>query len=100
MRYLFILLFSLSNFLSFGQNLNYEPNELLVQFEPGTNTDEFIRKFEAREQLGIIGLEQVSEIVNIYLIKFHEPKLDLDQVIGALYGYYDVKIVQKKSFRK
>ena len=98
MRYLFILLFSLSNFLSFGQNLNYEPNELLVQFEPGTNTDEFIRKFEAREQLGIIGLEQVSEIVNIYLIKFHEPKLDLDQVIGALYGYYDVKIVQKNHF--
>ncbi|MFT5821705.1 MAG: serine protease [Crocinitomix sp.] len=98
MRYLLILLSTFSVIFSFGQNIDYESDELLVQLISGTNSDQFIRKFEEKEQLGIVAFDQISEVVNIYQIKFLEKTLNLDQIIGVLYGYYEVQLVQKNHF--
>jgi hypothetical protein len=98
MRNLLLLLSLCSVFLSFGQNLDYESDEILVQLTTGTNANQFIRKFETQEQLGIVAFEQLSDIVNIYRIKFHEKSLNLDHTIRILYGYPEIQIAQKNHF--
>ncbi|NOQ70465.1 MAG: S8 family serine peptidase [Crocinitomix sp.] len=98
MRYLLILLLSFASFLSHGQNLAYEADEIIVQLAPTINSSAFIRKFEAQEHLEIVSFEQLSEPVNIYLIKFHDQSLDLDHTIRLLYGYSEIRIAQKNHF--
>lgn len=98
MRYLLIFLFTLSAIFSYGQNLDYESDEILVQLKKGTNSNQFIRDFETREKLGVVEFEQLSDIVNIYRIKFDEKTLNLDRTIDILYGYFEVQIAQKNHF--
>ncbi len=98
MRYLLILLLLIPAYFSYGQNLAYESDELIVQIDPAANPSAFIRKFEAQEKLGIVAFEQLSDVVSIYLIKFHDQTLNLDHTIRLLYGYPEIRIAQKNHF--
>ncbi|MDA7803264.1 S8 family serine peptidase [Crocinitomix sp.] len=92
---LFCLLFTS---LSFGQNQNYVPGELLIQLNSSVLPSEFSRVFESDQTIGITGIEELSGIARIYRIRFTDSSIDLDRIQQILYGYPQVNIVQKNHY--
>lgn len=98
MRLFLSLVIALTASLSFGQNQNYVPNELIMQLEPNVNPNTFIRKFETQENIGVLEFSELSDIVNIYHLKLDGEPNDLDRVISIFNNYREVRIIQKNHY--
>lgn len=84
--------------LSFGQQVNYEKDQLLIQLYPEANPSVFIRQVAQDQNLEISKLELISAPMNVYLISFADETVNLDKTINALYGYNEVILTQKNYF--
>ena len=80
---------------SYAQEASFEPGELLVQFHNGSNQNEFLRNFETETEILVKEFKCLSEIANIYLIKFRNSNENLDQAKRLIYTYKEVNLVQK-----
>ncbi|WP_070136904.1 S8 family serine peptidase [Crocinitomix algicola] len=98
MRLLFFTLTLILSLYSFSQKPNFVPGELLVQFAPNTNTTEFKRSFEHDHQTVIKSIHQLSDVANIYRIKFNNSEVNLDLLIRKLRPYSSVGIIQKNHY--
>lgn len=98
MRYSLLVLFLLSIGWSFGQNQGYESGELLVQLKRKTNPITFIKKFETDQNMGVLEFDLLTEIAQIYHLKFTDKSTNLDLAIKRLQSYEEVTIVQKNHF--
>jgi len=90
------LLFCSSN--AFNQNTNYVKGELLIQFAPQSNTAELCRKLELEHQLIVKEIDCISDIMNIYQVKFENENLDLENVERICLTYPEIKVVQKNHY--
>ncbi len=97
MRKLLVLLL-LITLNGFGQNANHVQGELIIQLNTATNPQNFIREFQKDQLIGVKGFTQLSSIVNIYLIQFDDPSIDLDRTKHLLNTYQEVNVAQKNHY--
>lgn len=81
-----------------GQETGYAPDELLIQFKRGVDQNQFIRDFELNENLPLTSFELISDVMNIYLVRFDLVNPDLETIQRRLLQYPEISIVQKNHY--
>lgn len=85
-------------FISFSQNAGYVPGELLVQLKAGTDRAALVRKMEADIQSEVTGMECISDVMNIYTVRFENNNTDLDAVLKSFLFYSEILTAQKNHY--
>ncbi len=98
MRSLLSLLIIILSFSALAQNQGFVKGELLVQLKSSDEEMVFFKNFEVNESVEIHEVLCLTDIVNIYHVKFENENANLDDLIKLFYRYPQVINAQKNHY--
>lgn len=84
------------------QQTDVVPGEILVQLNPGINSESFLKKLNHVLDTEVESIECVSDLMNIYTIRFVDPNTNLDEILRSFNSspsvFPEIKTAQKNHY--
>jgi len=87
-----------SNFLAWNQQNGFVPGELIIQTKADAAIEQLVRSFQAEYDIQANEIQTLSKVAAIYLVRFENQQIDLNDCTKKLYEYPEVQMVQKNHY--
>lgn len=82
--------------INFATETEYFPGEVLVQLKPGHHIDEVLGEMPA--YIGLKSEAQLSDVINIWYLKFNPNAISHRDMLGLLYKHSAVNLAQNNHY--
>lgn len=84
--------------MAWNQINGFVPAELIIQTRSNIDIENLVRTFQAEQHTQVSEIKTLSKIAAIYLVRFNDPMIELDECKKKWYEYPEVQMVQKNHY--